>query len=89
MPKRMPLRKAEGRSLPVQLLGGCELLYRETRLARQKVFDRQIKSWWSWPGLNRRPRECHSRALPTAPQPHTIHLLGHGGNRLNGIESTM
>ena len=26
--------------------------------------------WWSWPGLNRRPRECHSRALPTAPQPH-------------------
>ncbi len=26
--------------------------------------------WWSWPGLNRRPRECHSRALPTALQPH-------------------
>ena len=26
--------------------------------------------WWSWPGSNRRPRECHSRALPTALQPH-------------------
>ncbi len=29
------------------------------------------EGWWSWPGLNRRPRECHSRALPTAPQPHS------------------
>ena len=28
--------------------------------------------WWSWPGLNRRPRECHSRALPTALQPHEL-----------------
>src|SRR5574340_192799 len=32
--------------------------------------------WWSWPGLNRRPRECHSRALPTAPQPHAS-LMSH------------
>ena len=30
--------------------------------------------WWSWPGLNRRPRECHSRALPTALQPHIVDL---------------
>ncbi len=29
------------------------------------------EGWWSWPGLNRRPRECHSRALPTALQPHS------------------
>ena len=29
-----------------------------------------VEIWWSWPGLNRRPRECHSRALPTALQPH-------------------
>ena len=39
-------------------------------------------NWWSWPGLNRRPRECHSRALPTALQPHTendaITRLGSG-----------
>src|SRR5690606_35614525 len=33
--------------------------------------ERREMDWWSWPGLNRRPRECHSRALPTALQPHT------------------
>ncbi len=27
--------------------------------------------------MNRRPRECHSRALPTAPQPH-VHALSLG-----------
>ncbi len=25
-----------------------------------------MKGWWTRPGSNRRPRECHSRALPTA-----------------------
>jgi hypothetical protein len=28
------------------------------------------RGWWTWPGSNRRPRECHSRALPTALQAH-------------------
>jgi site-specific DNA recombinase len=28
--------------------------------------------WWTWSGSNRRPRECHSRALPTAPQAHRV-----------------
>src|SRR5262245_2538025 len=32
----------------------------------------RVEVWWSWPGLNRRPRECHSRALPTALQPHIV-----------------
>jgi hypothetical protein len=36
-----------------------------------KKTERREENWWSWPGLNRRPRECHSRALPTALQPHT------------------
>ena len=27
-------------------------------------------SWWTWPGSNRRPPECHSGALPTALQAH-------------------
>src|SRR5690606_31060966 len=26
--------------------------------------------WWSRAGSNRRPRECHSRALPTELRPH-------------------
>ncbi len=34
-----------------------------------------LKNWWSWRGLNPRPRECHSRALPTAPQPHPTEVL--------------
>ena len=38
-------------------------------------------SWWSWPGLNRRPRECHSRALPTAPQPHSEVFSETTGNK--------
>ncbi len=49
-----------------------------SRLSGRDNYDQSQKSdrvkrslvWWSWPGLNRRPRECHSRALPTAPQPH-------------------
>jgi hypothetical protein len=31
-----------------------------------------MKIWWTRPGSNRRPHECHSCALPTA-------LLAHGG----------
>ncbi len=54
--------------------------------------------WWSWPGLNRRPRECHSRALPTAPQPHvTLRqlsrncciLVGHKAHNLYEFDAIM
>ncbi len=48
------------------------------------------EGWWSWPGLNRRPRECHSRALPTAPQPHSevdaITGLGSGQEIHEGLK---
>ncbi len=29
---------------------------------------------WSWGGSNPRPSECHSDALPAAPQPHRRHV---------------
>ena len=44
------------------------LKYEKSQNSRR---DARSAVWWSWPGLNRRPRECHSRALPTAPQPHS------------------
>src|SRR3954452_23321933 len=31
---------------------------------------RTDEGWWSQAGSNRRPRECHSRALPTELWPH-------------------
>ena len=44
---------------------------REKKYGKARWDPTTTRSWWSWPGLNRRPRECHSRALPTAPQPHS------------------
>lgn len=32
--------------------------------------ESMIWRWWTRPGSNRRPRECHSRALPSAPLAH-------------------
>jgi hypothetical protein len=29
---------------------------------------RIVVSWWTWSGSNRRPHDCQSCALPTAPQ---------------------
>ena len=37
-------------------------------------FGPLLKVWWSWGGSNPRPLECHSSALPAAPQPHTFCL---------------
>src|SRR5439155_17430419 len=58
------------------------------RVDRTRRFKRSLV-WWSWPGLNRRPRECHSRVLPTALQPHVNRSDEEGvlGRRNEVVES--
>ncbi len=46
------------------LLEPPQPLRRSTTCSRCRL---GLKVWWTRPGSNRRPRECHSRALPTAP----------------------
>ena len=40
--------------------------------------------WWSQAGSNRRPRECHSRALPTELWPLQVRRYRKPGNRILG-----
>lgn len=35
----------------------------------------RLRFWWSWGDSNPRPRDCQSRALPTAPQPQKAEEL--------------
>jgi hypothetical protein len=35
----------------------------------------KLNSEWSWRGSNPRPCECHSHALPAAPQPQQLNNL--------------
>src|SRR5690242_8111687 len=40
-------------------------------LACRAVAREASEGWWSQAGSNRRPRECHSRALPSELWPHS------------------
>src|SRR5207245_7988321 len=44
-------------------IGTCQAVMRLEARSQEKI-------WWSWRGLNPRPSDCQSDALPTALQPH-------------------
>src|SRR5439155_21828130 len=49
-------------------IGTCQAVMRLEARSQEKI-------WWSWRGLNPRPSDCQSDALPTALQPHAGCIL--------------
>src|SRR3989442_10264737 len=63
-------------------IGTCQAVMRLEARSQEKI-------WWSWRGLNPRPSDCQSDALPTALQPQPPGILSSGFRESQGKHRTL